>query len=121
MSGDLEELRGLSWMESRIPKLDALEVFVPKGAENDPVLDEVRSRTGMSRWFPQGGGHRVAILYEGGGYDADRFSLIEGGWDHEHCSRCQATIEPMTLCWVTESGPYILLCSDCHELVDGPS
>jgi hypothetical protein len=32
---------------------------------------------------------------------------------------CQVTIEPMTPCWVTEEGPFILLCDACHGLVTG--
>ncbi len=65
------------------------------------------------------GGHRVLILYEGGDYDTNRFSLLRGGWDHEHCTRCSCRIEPMTLCWVTEDGPYIVLCEECHVTVVG--
>jgi hypothetical protein len=115
---ELEEFRRFSYMESRIPRLDALEVFVPSGAENDETLNEVRNRTGFSRWLPVDGGHRVLILYEGGEYDPNRFSLIRGGWDHEHCTRCSCRIEPMTLCWVTREGPYIVLCHECHLAVD---
>jgi len=113
------ELRRLSFMESRIPRLDALEVFVPTGAEDDEALSELMGRTGFSRWFPVEGGHRVQILFEGGQYDRNRFVFVEGGWDHEHCRRCQRTIEPMTLCWVTEGGPFMLLCIDCHTSVFG--
>jgi hypothetical protein len=121
MTDELEELRRYTYVESRIPPLDALETFVPLGAEHDPAVEEVRRRTGFSRWFPVEGGHRVLILYEGGGYDTSRFSLVEGGWDHEHCRRCQQDIAPMTLCWVTEAGPFILLCTDCHRVVIGPA
>ena len=65
------------------------------------------------------GGHRVLILYEGGPYNAQRFALAKGAWDHEHCSRCGATIEPMTLCW-TRAGEYVLLDEKCHAEVFGP-
>lgn len=116
---ELQELRRLSFMESRIPRLNALEVFVPTGAENDEAVNELSSRTGFSRWFPVEGGHRVLILFQGGEYDRSRFVFVEGGWDHEHCRRCHQTIEPMTLCWVTESDPFVLLCADCHSLVVG--
>ena len=117
---DLEELRQLKFMPSRIPALDALEVFVPSGAERDPELEEIRSRTGQSRWYPMEGGHRVRVLYEGGQFNAARFTLVRGGWDHEHSSRCHGTIEPMTLCWVTESDPYVLLDEKCYRQVAGP-
>ena len=120
MSEDLEALRRLRFMPSRIPALDALEIFVPDGAAPDPELDELQQRTGQSRWYPIEGGHRVVILYEGGPYNAGRFALAKGAWDHEHCSRCGATIEPMTLCWVTEAGEYVLLDEKCHTEVFGP-
>ena len=120
MSEDLDSLRRLSFMPSRIPALDALEIFVPDGAAADAELEELQRRSGGSRWYPVQGGHRVLILYEGGPYNAQRFSLAKGAWDHEHCSRCGATIEPMTLCWVTESGDYVLLDEKCRTEVFGP-
>jgi hypothetical protein len=120
MSDDLENLRNLKFMPSRIPALDALEIFVPDGAPPDAELQELQSRTGQSRWYPLEGGHRVLILYEGGPFDEKRFTLAKGAWDHEHCSRCGATIEPMTLCWVTEGGPLVLLDEQCHRAIFGP-
>ena len=119
MSEDLE-LAKLTFMPSRIPALDALEVFLPDGAQPDPELQEIQSRTGQARWYPVEGGHRVLILYEGGGYNPERFSLAKGAWDHEHCSRCGETVEPMTLCWVTDAGPYVLLDEKCYREVFGP-
>jgi hypothetical protein len=120
MSEDRDDLRQLKFMPSRIPALDALETFVPGGTQPDAELNELQSRTGQSRWYPVEGGHRVLILYEGGPFDAQRFTLSKGGWDHEHCSRCGATIAPMTLCWVTESGAYVLLDETCYREVFGP-
>src|SRR5262249_35425295 len=99
MDEDLEEIRRLKFMRGRIPALDALEIFVPDGATPDLEREELERKTGQSRWYPVEGGHRVLILYEGGPYNKQRFSLVKGGWDHEHCTRCGATIEPMTLCW----------------------
>lgn len=120
MDDDLAHLRTLTFHPSRIPALDALEVFVPNGAEADPEVTETRSRTGFSRWFLVEGGHRVLILYEGGQYDADRFTLRKGAWDHEHCKRCRARIESMTLCWVSTGRDYTILCEPCYrEVVRG--
>ena len=116
----LEQLRALKFMPSRIPALDALEIFVPNGSPDDPELSELRDRTGQSRWYPVEGGHRVLILYEGGPYNASRFKLLTEAWDHEHCTRCGATIPPMTLCWVTEEGPYVVLDESCHREAFGP-
>ena len=117
MDTSLDEYRQYSFMKSRIPRLNALEVFVPTGTEQDDELNAVINRTGNSRWFPADGGHRVLILYEGGEYDTTRFSLIREGWDHEHCTRCRGRIEAMTLCYVTPDGPYVVLCADCHAAV----
>ena len=61
----------------------------------------------------------MLILYEGGPYDADRFTIQKGAWDHEHCKRCGETIQSMTLCWVTAGGPYVILCDSCHREIIG--
>ena len=106
-------------MRSRIPAQDALEVFVPSGAEPDAEMKELIGRTGFARWYPMEGGHMVRTLYEGGPYNAERFTLLKGGWDHEHCTRCGASVEPMTLCWVTRSGPFVLLDEKCHGEIFG--
>lgn len=114
----LFKFRNLSFIESRIPALDALSTFVPDGQEDDPVIERTIDRRGFARWYPVEGGHRLLILYQGGEFDADRFTVEKGVWDHEHCKACGATIESMTLCWVTESGPYVVLCEDCHKKLD---
>ncbi len=114
-----EQFRRLSYSATRVPRLDALEAFVPTGREDDETGSEARKRP--SRWFPAEGGHRVLVLYEGGEYDAGRWRLVKGGWDHEHCTRCGRSIEPMTLCWVTAEGPWVLLCEACHQVVGGAS
>ena len=120
MTEDLERFRHLRFMRTRIPAQDALEVFVPDGAPPDGEIQALQSKTGQSRWYPVEGGHRVLILYQGGAYNAERFALAKGAWDHEHCSRCGTTIAPMTLCWVTEAGRFVLLDDACHETVFGP-
>jgi hypothetical protein len=110
---EFAQVRGLRFVESRIPALDALTVFVRDGerphARVQAVLDAM-----PSRWYPEAGGHRVLVYYEGGDYDRTQFSLKSKAWDHEHCGVCNGRIPSMTLCWVTESGPYFLLCTDCE-------
>lgn len=117
MQDDLAEFRRLSFSESRIPALDALEGFVPTGAERDPAVESARSLTGFSRWCPVAGGHRLQFLYESGEYDRQRFTLVKGAWNHEHCTRCSARIDFRTRCFTARSGPFIVLCEGCHELV----
>ena len=121
---ELDQLRKLRFQRSRIPVLDALCVFVPDDSEDEfaqGIAERIAERTSFSRWYPEKGGHRVLIPYEGGPYDADLYSIEKGGWDHEHCRRCRVNIPAMTLCWVTESGAYVILCDECHTKTFGPN
>jgi hypothetical protein len=118
MDDELQELRRHAYHRSRIPALDALETFVADGAPEDASLAELRNRSGFSRWYPVYGGHRVLVLYEGGGFNSNRFTLRKGVWDHEHCKRCSARMPSMTLCWVSRD--HVILCDDCYELVNRP-
>lgn len=114
------EFSGRTYHASRIPARDALSTFVPADSpEPDAVVQEAADRAGCSRWYPETGGHRVIILYEGGPFDANRFTVEKGAWDHEHCMRCGEHIAPMVLCWVTWDDPYVALCQACHTLVPG--
>ena len=115
MADDLEDYRALEFMPSRIPAQDAVEAFVPTGQAPDEELQEMISRTGASRWYPEQDGQRLRVLYDGGGYNPERFALVPGGWDHEHCSRCGGVVEPMTLCWVTKQDPFVLIDEKCHR------
>ncbi len=111
---ELQQLPTLAWMPSRIPKRSALVTFVPDGPEcPEPVRAAVEGR--QSRWYPQPGGHRLHILYEGGSYDSTAFTMEDEAWDHEDCDVCGEQIPPMTLCYVTESGYYIGLCESCYR------
>ena len=112
------ELAVLEFMPSRIPAQDGLVGFVPSGHEREPWLEAATALTGQSRWYPVEGGHRVVILYEGGAFDAAHLSVERGVWEHEHCSWCLHKIATMTLCWVTKSGAFIILCESCHEEVE---
>jgi hypothetical protein len=112
----LGQLATFSWMESRIPALDALVTFAPDGgAAPDPAIEAMVKRGGgRSRWYPVGGGHRVLIPKDTGQYDPNRFELAPQAWDHEHCHVCREVIPAMTLCWVTVRDPYVLLCAGCY-------
>ena len=106
-------------MQSRVPALDALSFFAPNGAALPAEADHA-VRKNLSRWYPVEGGHRVLVLYEGGWpFDGAFFTLEPKVWDHDHCAACATTIEAMTLCWVTRSGEYVVLCVDCKTQMDG--
>ena len=115
---ELAWLRDLRFAPSRIPKLDAISTFVPNGSETDPVIAETQAERGFSRWFPVEGGHKVSFPFEGGAYNASRFDLEPQAWDHETCKICRQHIAAMTLCWVTESGPFVILCERCQGEVE---
>ena len=59
-------------------------------------------------------GWRVTQDYHGGPYDKTVFDLVQGTWDHEHCSVCYFTIRDGHTYW--ENGNrIILLCDACYE------
>jgi hypothetical protein len=62
-------------------------------------------------------GHRMWRDYHGEPYDTSKFDLVEGMWDHEHCSVCSFTIKDGCTYW--ENAERIkLLCDACHEAFD---
>jgi hypothetical protein len=113
MADEFGEYRGLEFMESRIPAIDALSTFVADDAPPGLAVRQEMEHRGQSRWFPVPGGHRVLVPYEGGAYDASHSKIESGAWDHETCRHCRVHIPAMTLCWVTRSGWYVTLCTEC--------
>ena len=59
-------------------------------------------------------GHRMWKEYDGGSFDESKFDLVEGMWDHEHCSVCFFTIKDGFTYWRNTRG-IKLLCDACHE------
>lgn len=52
--------------------------------------------------------------YTGQPFEASEFRVVDGMWDHEHCSVCFFTIKDGHTYW--ENGKRIkLLCDACHE------
>jgi hypothetical protein len=119
---ELSKLLTYQWMPSRIPLRDALSTFVPNASEPEPVIAQMSSRCGESVWFEAEGGHRVLFLYDGGDFDATRFTLEEKVWDYNECVICGEKVPAMTLCHVTKPNqPYLLLCAKCYERISLPS
>jgi hypothetical protein len=112
----VDQLAHFQWMQSRIPALDALVHFVPDGPRDDAVDSFAASH--RSRWYPLQGGTRVVVSMEREPeYDATKWQVERGAWDHEHCDLCRENIPARTLCWVTKYDPYVLLCDACHDRV----
>ena len=86
MDIELSNYNQNEFMPSRIPKLDALETFIPAGKENEKSFKKTLSNP--SRWLPVNGGHKVLIPYDGEKFDSKIFSIAKEAWDHEHCMNC---------------------------------
>jgi len=101
----------LRWMSCRIPVRDALATFVTRDSVDfsppRPVYE--------TRWFPRPDGYRVLIPHDGGPFDANVFHIEHGAWDHVTCNSCNVRIKAMTLCYVTKSGAFLVLCTMCYE------
>jgi hypothetical protein len=118
VSGRWTELRGLPFMPTRIPAVDALVAFVPEGQPIRAAVQATLDRIGSGRWFKVAGGHELLMPYEGGQYDRAELKIRPKAWDHEVCSGCQGRVPAMTPCWVTEHGPFKLLCTACKAQMD---
>jgi hypothetical protein len=115
------EFRGLALVPSRIRVSHALVAFIPKGQPIQPAVQETLDDAGSSRWLEVPGGHELVIPYEGGHYDRTKFTLRPKAWDHETCSGCGSRLSPMTPCWVTQDGPFKVLCTTCKAALDASS
>ena len=62
-------------------------------------------------------GHRMWKDYHGEPFDEKQFDLVEGKWDHEHCSVCFFTITEGYTYWAN-TGRVVLLCDACHEAME---
>jgi hypothetical protein len=69
-------------------------------------------------WDEEQGYHSEAP-YTGQEYDPSKFELVEGGWDHEHCSVCWAKIEAGDSYWANDGSDQVALCPACFEWLRG--
>lgn len=54
--------------------------------------------------------------YTGQPFDSSEFRIVEGMWDHEHCSVCFFTIKDGYSYW-ENTDRIKLLCDACHEAI----
>jgi hypothetical protein len=66
-------------------------------------------------------GRHFSRPYHGEPYDPEKFELLEGGWDHEHCYVCWAHIVEGDLYWPNEDEDvgHVNLCEKCYPGVMG--
>jgi hypothetical protein len=60
-------------------------------------------------------GYRVEREYTGGDFSSEEWELIDGRWDHQHCTVCYFRIEPDHTYW--SNGQGLIICDTCHEYV----
>jgi len=60
------------------------------------------------------GGHYMMKPYKGEHYDESEFELIEGGWNHQHCSFCFEKILDDMPYWAN-TNEVIILCPRCYD------
>ena len=76
---------------------------------------DVIPKTPEQRWYPQpGGGLSLVVPFDGGEFDAERYHVVPGFWDHTTYDFCIARAPAMTVCYVTTRDPLIELCSRCY-------
>jgi hypothetical protein len=58
-------------------------------------------------------GHRMWRKFEEGEYNAEKYDIVPGMWDREHCSVCSSRIVEGNRYW--ENSEAHVLCPDCYE------
>jgi hypothetical protein len=51
--------------------------------------------------------------YTEGEYDEEKFEIVDGMWDHEHCDICNFSIGEDYTYWVNSDSN--ILCDECHD------
>ena len=78
--------------------------FRQRTFHNSPALVTRDTANGIRQW----------IEYKGSSYDPATSHVVEGMWDHEHCSICFFSILDGMTYW-ENSNRIKLLCDACHE------
>jgi hypothetical protein len=63
---------------------------------------------------PNEAGFFASHPHDGRTFDTSRFRLVKGGWDHDHCFICSATVKPGDVWWAAEPPDEVGLCLACH-------
>lgn len=64
--------------------------------------------------FDDESGVTASQPYRGESYDPTLVTLIEDGWDHEHCEICRARITDGMEYWTNDGPELIDLCTVCY-------
>jgi hypothetical protein len=69
---------------------------------------------------PIEGGRVVSQPYRGEPFDPTLYRLDPGGWNHDHCCVCGATVLPGDEWWTSLPPDDVGLCLACHARLFGP-
>jgi len=80
-------------------------------ATKDPFI-KVTFRPFPALWSRE---KHVWSPYYVGKYDKEKYDLVEGMWDHEHCESCTFEIKDGDTYWKSKTDYYQILCEQCHN------
>jgi hypothetical protein len=121
---ELSEMPFADLEEYVFPGTDAAVLIIPERIPQAELENMFGGLVGEHRFYPTETGWTIRfpywyVLEFFGGNEAEmnagNFTREEKGWDHEHCSFCQARIMVGDLCYTTdqgEGGCYIV-CNEC--------
>ncbi len=116
------DLTKSDFVSDRIPVVNALVAFVSDGEEPSPEVTSELDQRGHSRWYPVDGGHTVKMPYQGTEPPPGPFTVEPGGWDHDHCDRCEENLPAGASCWTSTAEDPSVLCDACYRtLKSGPT
>ena len=114
----LRKFRRRKFNRARVLNTDALVAFLPSPGSIPAEVEERKELAAEMRLYPAQDGYWLKWPYDGSSFDPNLFHVESGGWDHEHCSSCNATIGVNKVCWITERGSFVILCDACHRQLD---
>lgn len=88
-------------------------------------LDALRDFTFVQRLFStgpglvsrsDGSGWKVTKPHDGKPFDATRFDVVEGAWDHEHCFVCEFKMTDGYSYWQNRDG--VVVSDVCKEYIE---
>jgi hypothetical protein len=116
----LRKLRRRVFCRVQVAGADALVAVLANQSEEPPAFRAMSELAGYQRLYPTESGFVLKWPYQGQAYDPNVFRLEPGGWDHEHCSACEASIKTNETCWITKRGSFYVLCKLCGRRLKKP-
>jgi len=100
---EFDNISDLDFSHKTFTSSDSLVSIGPVNPDDLPKHEEARCyRHGTSE-----------VPYVGQPYDPEKFKLVKGEWDHEHCLVCRFSIHNQNTFWQNSRGR--ILCDACYE------